>query len=181
MDDPLPDNLAEQWELFFQNKPPSQLASHDDIFNHPVLFPLQRRREMDEMLALARTINPQTIFEIGADKAGSLYHWCDCIPSVKTVIACEIRGTPYAESFRRNFPHINFVFLDGLSSYHANTVADVQQQLDGTPIDILFLDGDKSHFDTDFFAYQHLLNNPSIALFHDINDRAPTEAYNRVV
>ena len=54
------------------------------------------------MLAIANKYSPTTIYEIGADKGGGLYHWCMSCPTVKHVIACEIRGLPYKELFEKD-------------------------------------------------------------------------------
>lgn len=147
------------------------LDSYDEIFNSPVMFPLQRRLELEEMIRTARSINPKVVMEIGADKAGSLYHWCKCLPTVERVIACEIRGTPYMHDFEKAFPHIEFFWCEG-SSYDPNAVRPIKYWLrEGLPdsIDILFIDGDKSHFDTDFHCYRSLMSRDGIVFMHDIS------------
>jgi cephalosporin hydroxylase len=51
------------------------LDLYTEIFDHPWLFPLQRKAEMAAMMKLARSIEPKTVMEIGSDKGGSFYHW----------------------------------------------------------------------------------------------------------
>lgn len=178
MDAPLPDNLVTAWEQFFAANP---LDYSTAIFNDGTLFPLQRKNEMVEMLRVASTINPKTIMEIGADKAGSLFHWM-MLPTVRNIIACEIRGTPYDALFRAKAPHLDFLCLPQ-SSYSPETVDQVRIWLDlrdKAAIDVLFIDGDKSMFETDFYTYLPLLSKKSIVFFHDIQDRAPGMAFERV-
>lgn len=177
MDAPLPDNLVPEWERFFENTPVDYSTG---IFENGTLFPLQRRIEMKEMLRIAMTINPKTVMEIGADKGGSLYHWA-MLPTVRHVIACEIRGTPYDRLFEQHFPTQKFKFLPA-SSYAPDTIQTVKAQLDewGTTIDCLFIDGDKSCFDTDFWSYLPMLSKTSLAFFHDIQDGAPGAAFRTV-
>ena len=89
MDGPLPTNLAECWRglLYDRN------IQTGDVYAHPVLFPLQRQAEAAEMVKVARGVSPTVVMEIGADKGGGILAWC-MLPTVRRVIACEIRGTP---------------------------------------------------------------------------------------
>ena len=52
--------------------------------------------------------------------------------------------------------------------------------IEGDQIDILFIDGDKSHFDTDFYTYMSVMSPKGIVFMHDITDDAPGAAYRRV-
>lgn len=180
---PMPLNIAPAWETFLQGdtllRPPG-LGTYREVFDHPTIFPLQRAREMQRMLEAASVYWPTTVFEIGADKGGGLYHWCK-LPSVRQVIACEMRGTPYAESFEKAFPHIDFLWLPQ-SSFDSQTVAQVAEWLDTTKIDVLFIDGDKSKFKNDFDAYKPLMATPGIVFVHDINnDKVPLSGYKAIL
>jgi predicted O-methyltransferase YrrM len=129
----------------------------------------------------ARSYNPTTVFEIGSDKGGGLYHWCQCLPSVKQVIACEIRGTPYRDLFETHFPHIKFLWLDGVSSYSLETINQVDNWLAGDDIDCLFIDGDKGAFEKDFDVYlPYMAKEKSVVFMHDINDQVPNDQYQSV-
>lgn len=183
MDAPFPDGFLDSIHHFLdtdsKREPGRDL--YQEVFDTPMMFPLQRQKELEAMIRVARSIQPRTVMEIGSDKAGGLYHWCKCLPSVKNVIACEIRGTPYAEAFEMAFPNINFLWVPG-SSYqqgNVNRVLSFLQEVK-SKIDVLFIDGDKSHFDTDFYAYLGMMNPNGIALMHDITDEAPGAAYKRV-
>lgn len=181
MDDPLPKGLVEHIEKFFRQehtRPPGR-DIYPGIFASDLMFPLQRQQELVRMIQTARTINPTTIYEIGTDKGGGLYHWCKCFPDVKRIIACEIRGTPFSELFEQAFPHVEFLWLP-VSSYDVEVVRRVKQWLGENTIDVLFIDGDKSMFQLDFTCYQPLMSKPGIVFMHDIQDPAPKEAFEAV-
>lgn len=172
------------------------LDTYPKIFSNPHMFPLQRPAELARMIQIARTISPGTIMEIGSDKAGGLYHWCKSILGIKRVIGCEIRGTPYFQLFQEAFPAIEFFWLP-MSSYETGAIHATQKFMNNIGrrrtlkksekaeckgvIDILFIDGDKSHFDTDFDRYLPLMNPDGIVFMHDITDPAPGEAYEKII
>lgn len=172
MDDPLPPDLDKLWAAFFERHclPGHAPVPCQDVFSHPVLFPLQRQHEMAAMLAAATKVQPEVAFEIGADKGGSLLHWC-LIPSVRRVIGCEVRGTPYSKVFEARFPHIDFLWLPE-SSHAGEAKNKVFRWLGKDRIGCLFVDGDKSTFFTDFRTYRPVLHDAGVVFFHDINDGA---------
>lgn len=196
MDDPFPKGMLESIGqlLLKEEQRPIGLDLYHEVFTNSHMFPLQRPREMARMLQIARTIAPKTILEIGSDKAGGLYHWCKSIQGVERVIGCEIRGTPYSSLFEKAFPHIKFFWLP-MSSYEIGAIHATQKFMSDhgrararekgfyskAVIDILFIDGDKSHFDTDFDCYLPLMNPNGIVFMHDITDAAPREAYDKVI
>lgn len=169
MDAPLPTNLVPCWEEFL-----AEPRTLDDLFAHPILFPLQRRREMEAMHRVARELNPQVVMEIGADKGGSVWAWLYALPSIKAMIACEIRGTPYSELMAKAFPHIEFLWLPE-SSYAQPTHNKVVQWLGNRYIDVLFIDGDKSYFDKDYDLYYPHTNG--LVFMHDVCDRPMRDAF----
>jgi hypothetical protein len=180
VDDDFPQGMVEAWQRLLEGD-----CTLDDVFRSSLCFPLQRRREMDRMISIASSRQPTTVMEIGADKGGGLFAWCK-IPTVRRVIACEIRGLPYANLFERAFPHISFLWLP-FSSYGSATLSLVGTWLTnnvprGTGgIDTLFIDGDKSYFDVDFWLYRGLLTQDAVVFMHDITDPSPGAAYRRVL
>jgi predicted O-methyltransferase YrrM len=179
-EDALPEHLNEYWADFFKMEGCRLMGQdcYEAIFESPLLFPLQRRNEMAEMMRTSRGTKPRVVFEIGADKGGGLYHWCKCLP-VERVIACEIRGTPYAQLFQDAFPEIEFMWIQA-SSYDKNVVAAVDEWLGEDKIDCLFIDGDKNRFDLDFQNYLPMMKKGGIVFMHDIQDRDPRKAYDKV-
>ena len=154
----------------------TNLDVYDEVFERPLMFPLQRKNELAAMIRCVRPYNPHTVMEIGTDKGGGLYHWCKCLPTVNRVSACEIRGTPYSTLFEQAFPHIGFLWLP-FSSYDPKSVGIVRSWLGDTTIDCLFIDGDKSAFLLDFDAYLPLMSDNSVVFMHDIQIEQPRTAF----
>jgi len=177
MDGPLHPDLVKWW----QERLPT-LRDLDELFDSP-LHPLQRRRELEKMLHLVADSlihRPGlTVMEIGADKGGSAWAWLHELNPARMIV-CEIRGTPYWQLFQMRFRRQKFCWLPA-SSYAPSTVEQVQRWLGDRPIDVLFLDGDKSFFDRDFDCYLPVLATDAVVFFHDVQDTAPREAYERVL
>src|SRR5260370_4498833 len=176
MDGPLPEGLSEAWEEFLLQK-----RTISDLFAHPLLFPLQRPREMIEMLHIAKEVEPRVLMDIGSDKGGGLWAWLKFLPTLQAVIACEIRGLPYAEQFEKAFSHIKFLWMPH-SSYEPSSTWLVQEllrsyMLNCNGIDVLFIDGDKSWFHKDFKAYKPMMQVDGVVIMHDIQDPSPPCAF----
>jgi hypothetical protein len=238
-DAPFPTGMLPDIEKFFRETHPKLTPGQDwypEVFATELFFPLQRPRELAEMIRVARKANssvcpncekwgpsskhiapcqrcqgtktvggPVTVMEIGADKGGSLYHWCQCLPTVHNVIACEIRGTPYRHEFERAFPKIKFCWTLASKTDHGEvlhwlkakakkigaeiteqiggmTIADVNSLPAREPIDVLFIDGDKLGMLKDFDAYLPLMRKPGgIVFMHDISDDHPAEAFKALI
>lgn len=182
MDAPFPEGMVQEIEAFLAaDRAPVGEDVYPAVFRTNFFFPLQRQKELAQMMRWARMKRPQVVMEIGADKGGSLYHWVKCLPTVRIAVACEIRGTPYAAAFERAFPHVKFLWVEGSSYAPENraAVADALAAASAT-IDCLFIDGDKLAFERDFDAYKQLMHPCGIAFMHDIQDRDPKEAFERV-
>lgn len=182
MDGPFPPTMVADIEKFFELEESriNGLGIYHDVFEVDTFFPLQRKNEMRKMLSRAGGTKPKVIMEIGADKGGSIYHWCK-VPGVTNIIACEIRGTPYKHIFDHHFPDIGFCWLEK-SSYEGGSLDIVQEYLEiiGSNIDVLFIDGDKSAFIEDFHLYQPLVSDRGLIFMHDIFDDAPKTAFYEV-
>jgi predicted O-methyltransferase YrrM len=174
MDEPFPSTMMEEWSRFLEKD-----GTIGGLFDSPVLFPLQRKNEMIEMHKVATERSPKTIMEIGADKGGSVFAWCKCIPTLQRMIVCEIRGTPYKEALDRYFTHIDFLYLEE-SSYEPETAERVRTWLGQEKIDILFIDGDKSHFMDDYEVYRPLIAKNAIVFMHDVNHDPMKEVFCKV-
>lgn len=148
------------------NWPPG-MDSYDELFASPLFFPLQRRRELEAMMRRCRQIQPETVAVIGSDKGSDLFHFVKCLPTVRRAIACEIRGTPYADAFKQYFPKVEFLFLP-VGSRERSALSQVRDFLDDGKINCLFIDGDKSRFTEDFNAYLPFMAPGGLVLMHDI-------------
>lgn len=182
-DAPFPEGMVAEIEKFLAGdvNRPNGFSVYQDVFKTNLMFPLQRPAELAKMMSMAARMGPKVVMEIGADKGGGLYHWCK-LPSVQTVIACEVRGLPYAHAFEEAFPRIRFLWLHG-SSYDPDTARRVAEFMRdrGTTIDVLFIDGDKSAMRVDFDIYKQLMTRPGLAFVHDVQDPAPSEAFHGIM
>lgn len=179
---PLPNGLAEQWAQFFStDTEPRGRNVYEPIFSHPLLFPLQRRKELTFMMSTANVLNPRVVFEIGTAKGGGFYHWCKSLPTVKRAAACNINGTPYSQAFSAYFNAIEFLWLPQ-SSHDPKSLDAVTEWLDKDTIDCLFIDGDKFNSYKDFTTYQPLMSPDGIIFVHDVQDSIrPKAGYKRML
>ena len=166
-----PDSLRDDWRAMLAADRPLEAVWHGGA------FPLQRRRESEAMVDLCENISHRVIMEIGADKGGGLINWLSLSPD--TMIALEVRGCPYADILRPVYRHTKFLFGEA-SSYDDMTVRHIGDYLDGRPVDILFIDGDKANFLRDFDAYRPFMRPGGIVFMHDITDRSPGMAFAEV-
>ena len=178
MDGPFPEGMMASIEQFLSTDAERKRGDdlYPEVFTTPSFFPLQRKRELAQMIQEARKISPRVVYEIGADKGGGLYHWIKCLPTVQRVIACEIRGTPYSALFEKAFPEIDFLWTPD-PSYTPKTIKKVMNWLGNDRLDCLFIDGDKSGFLLDYYAYESMLNRPCKVFMHDVTDAPPKEAF----
>lgn len=180
MDADFPAGMVEGIAEFFRSESGRVPGAdvYEDVFRDPHFFPLQRKGELGQMMQVVREIRPTTIMEIGADKGGGLYHWCKGQTTARRVIACEVRGTPYRSMFEENFD-LDFLWL-GSSSYDEAVVAKVAGWLGSDRIDVLFIDGDKSAFETDFDSYLPLMSANGIVLMHDVSDPPMSDVFQKL-
>jgi predicted O-methyltransferase YrrM len=171
MDAPMPPEVKTAWERFAYldgNRKPGQNL-YMDIFKDGWLYPLQRTRETEKMIAFARTIAPRVVMEIGTDKGGGFYHWVKGLEPAKA-IAVEFRGCPFAGIFPAMLPKTQMKFIEG-SSYDPGTVQSVMEFLNGDLIDVLFIDGDKNGTEQDFKAYLRFIRPGGLVMIHDVVDK----------
>ena len=173
MHEPFPDWLVPAWREFLA------APSMDRMFNTN-MHPLQRRREMERMIALAnrRVLpKPTRLVEIGADKAADIWVWLTLCPSLTHVVVNEIRGTPYREVLQAHFHKVRFLWVDGTSEGRAE---EVRRWLPDGKADVIFIDGDKSGFVRDFLEYGPLVRNGGAVLMHDVLFPYGAEALNTI-
>lgn len=171
MDDPMPDWIVPNWTTFLSEKRrPCNDGTFQELFDTD-LMPLQRRAEITKMINLLLDMSPpvRTIMEIGTDRGTTFYHWLRAFPNLKKAVGVEIRGVPFARLFEKAFPDVQFLWVPS-SSYAPSTVAKVREFLGEDKLDYLFIDGDKSHFDTDFWLYRPMMADTGLMAMHDVFD-----------
>lgn len=177
MDAPFSEQLKRDLVDFMKNDNSSRGENlYESVFRSS-MFPLQRKNELREMMALARTMNPRVVMEIGTDKGGGAFHWI-CGLKLHAFVGIEVRGVPVGDEFIKRFPSTQQLWIPA-SSYDPTTVKLVKEWLDkyNYKIDVLFIDGDKSRFTLDFNLYLPMVCEGGIVFMHDCRDAAPGAAF----
>jgi cephalosporin hydroxylase len=112
----------------------------------------QKFSEFAPLLAYLLRDPPRTVVEIGSDKGGSFYAWCQIATSDALLISVDLPGGPFGAfsedvievlgSYGRDQQLVVSIVGD---SRDPATLARVNQLLKGRPIDLLFIDGDHSY------------------------------------
>jgi cephalosporin hydroxylase len=140
----------------------------------------QRPSEIRSFLAMASSLRPRAVVEIGTAAGGTLFMLA-CIASRDArIVSVDLPGgafgggyswwrKPLYRSFARDRQRV--VLLRG-DSHAPATVARVRTGLDGRPIDLLFIDGDHTFAGVraDFDAYAAWVRPGGLIAFHDIKD-----------
>jgi predicted O-methyltransferase YrrM len=125
---------------------------------------------------LAEEVKPKTILEIGTGPGG-VTQLLSNIASGKTVTVDKIEGSTtgmnQAQTAKRNAALVGVICISG-DSHHKATWLKVVEQLDGDPVDMLFIDGDHSldGVTADVDDYGKLVRSGGWIVFHDINAAA---------
>ena len=173
-----PIGIVEEIDAFLKVERPIGEDVCDDVFLTEHFFPLQRKEELRRMVQIARGRPHDVVMEIGADKGGGVYHWCQCL-SPRRVAVCDIRGVPYRAAFSRAFPDVHFLWL-ACSSRDELALASVDEWLCGSKIDVLFIDGEKSRMYEDFLEYAPRVTSGGTVFVHDIQDDYGREAFSKM-
>lgn len=120
---------------------------------------------------LASGIGPKRILEIGTGSGGSTYFLSKLGGEGSLLISIDMDPVcnEYIAMFRKyRGQRMSCIVAD---SHEAATVQTVAALLDGTPLDLLFIDGDHSYdgVKNDFELYSALCTDKSFICFHDIN------------
>lgn len=112
----------------------------------------QKFSEFAPLLAYLLRDPPRTLVEIGSDKGGSFYAWCQIARPDALLISVDLPGgsfgtfsedvievmRSYARGRQRVVPIIG-------NSHEAATLARVRELVGGGSVDVLFIDGDHSY------------------------------------
>lgn len=176
-DGPFPAGMREAWEGLLP------YCTIESVFDDPVVFPLQRVREMDAMTAVAAEVSPTGLLDIGSDKCGGLLCWLRRLPSLKRVCSVEVRGHPCKDLFEASFPDIEFLWVEG-SSYEPKNAMDIQNWFLDTAPEVTFFDGDKGGILKDFMRHwrrwDRIHKKPARLFVHDICDPVPREGWEKI-
>lgn len=130
----------------------------------------QKPEELAEFLDLLADLKPDVIVEIGVFAGGTAYAWRRVAPN-PTVIGIDLLpGGPrplYGHGKPRDEHGATVIVGD---SHDVGTLKELVVELDGRPIDCLFIDGDHSYDGVrqDYEMYRHLVRPGGLIGFHDI-------------
>lgn len=134
-----------------------------------------------EITRLARAVSdlqPKTILEIGTASGGTSLIWSHLASD--RVITCDLKDMTRQSPLFTRFPPPDSTCAVTLLSGDSHSPAfreRVARELDGTPVDFLFIDGD--HTETgvtaDYNDYREFVRPGGLIAFHDIVENQPLE------
>jgi predicted O-methyltransferase YrrM len=136
---------------------------------------------LSEITALAREVaalKPKVILEIGTARGGTSLIWAHI--AEKKLITCDLLDKKGFGDLVRAFPppgsqcEVSVLIGD---SHSAEFLERVRKELDGEPVDFLFIDGDHTEAGVrqDYEFYSPLVRPGGLIAFHDIVDDQPLE------
>ncbi len=135
-----------------------------------------------EILGLARMVDalkPAVIMEIGTARGATALIWAHL--ARERLLTCDILERPGFADLLQAFPppgsDCRVTVMVG-DSHAGEFVQRVRDELDGRPVDFLFIDGDHSETGVarDFENYRQLVRPGGLIAFHDIADAQPLAA-----
>jgi cephalosporin hydroxylase len=140
---------------------------------------VQKVPELERLIALVRERRPRTVVEIGTDRGGTLFAWCQLADPEALVVSIDLPkglfGAGYswrdARRFRKFFTQPDQrLYALRRDSHDPKTVRRVEKLLAGRPIDFLLIDGDHTYegVKRDWELYEPLVAPGGLIAFHDI-------------
>jgi cephalosporin hydroxylase len=144
----------------------------------PAIRPLQVRSEFLELVKLVTDQQCKHVLEIGTFMGGTLFVFSQIAASDATVISLDF-PTSFSGRLYRAYQKLVFrrlirkgqsLFFLRKDSHKPETVASVQEALQGHKLDFLFIDGDHSYEGVrqDFEMYAPLVGDGGLIAIHDI-------------
>lgn len=144
--------------------------------------PLQHQDELTMLLGFTQTLSPpldlRVIVEIGSFRGGTLELWArvasQLVVSIDLAVSADFYGgityedmNVRNERFHAEFSHVRGIVGD---SHHLDTERTLRDVLDGTPIDLLFIDGDHTAAGVraDYEMYGKYVRSGGVIAFHDV-------------
>lgn len=145
------------------------------------ISPSQVVGEIRSLFDMVRELEPKTVCEIGTDKGGTLYLWCQASEDDALILSVDLPSRKrYSERRRRLYSqfkktkHQTLTFLPG-DSHSRATEELVKNTLGSRQIDFLFIDGDHTYdgVKQDFLTYSKFVRSGGLIAFHDIRTVRP--------
>jgi predicted O-methyltransferase YrrM len=126
---------------------------------------IQKEQELAAYLAIVMDLEPlDTIVEVGAFAGGTLWAWHQL---GARVIGVDMPPPGYPDG-----PQVNDLGMTVIcgDSHHPDTRDQLLKELDGAPVDMLFIDGDHTYegVKADWELYAPLVRPGGVIGFHDI-------------
>jgi predicted O-methyltransferase YrrM len=141
-----------------------------------VISPSQVEVEIRSLYDLVKQIQPRYVCEIGTDKGGTFYLWCQTAADNALLISLDLpsRGNYCPERlqlyslFRKS--KSQRIKFQPCNSHLQQSVDSVLEKLSGNQLDFLFIDGDHTYegVKKDYEMYSPLVRKGGIIAFHDI-------------
>jgi len=145
--------------------------------------PMQVRSELHSFASMVADRQPEVVVEIGTANGGTLFVLARTASPDALLISVDLPGGEFGGGYPRWKRGLYHTFasegqqlvLIQRDSHDEETVAQVQDVLDGRRIDLLFIDGDHSYEGVrrDFEAYSPLVADDGIVAVHDIVPENP--------
>ncbi|MBM3400839.1 MAG: class I SAM-dependent methyltransferase [Bacteroidetes bacterium] len=143
--------------------------------------PSQVMKEITKLFELIKSENPKVVLEIGTDKGGTLYLWCQAAAEDATIVSIDLssrrRYSPRRRDLYAKFVksvHQKLHFLP-FSSHEQSTVDKACALFGNKKIDYLFIDGDHTYegVKQDYIMFSPLVKTGGLIAFHDIKTVRP--------
>jgi len=172
-------SLIPFWIKAAPNRNPSSPLSLADLaFNCRGIVPMQVRSELLQFAEVVQAIRPSAFLEIGTRNGGTFFLLCRLADPRATVISLDLPSGAFGGGYtvfqiplfqRMKMPGQKLHLLRA-DSHKAETRLRVTQALQGSSLDLLFIDGDHTYdgVKLDFEMYSPLVKPGGIVAFHDI-------------
>jgi cephalosporin hydroxylase len=172
-------SLIKFWLEVSQNgvhQTPESLANF--VFSYRGVAPIQVRSELLEFASLVQERRPKALLEIGTHNGGTFFVLCQLADPHARVISLDLPGgrfgggyggyrVPVLRRMKRPGQRLHLLRAD---SHNPSTLSQLASVLQGTQLDVLFIDADHSYdgVKKDFEMYSPLVKLGGIIAFHDI-------------
>lgn len=146
-----------------------------------IIAPSQVIKEITKLYEQVTALNARNILEIGTDKGGTLYLWCQAATHDAVIVSIDLPSRrryspPRRKLYQRFVDNTNkkLYFLP-YNSHVESTVDRVKQTFDNKELDFLFIDGDHTYegVKQDYQMYSPLVRKGGLIAFHDIRTVRP--------
>jgi predicted O-methyltransferase YrrM len=157
---------------------PAELVSLLFGFHNGIIRPLQIDEELASLVRDVRALNPSNVLEIGTARGGTLFLWTQLAKQNATIVSIDLPqgnfGGGYTRQrallYRRFATKGQALHLLRLDSHAESTLQRTKQLFAGSPIDLLFIDGDHTFegVKKDWEMYSSLVRAGGMIVFHDV-------------